>query len=195
MDETFLSKAKKSMGLEQKEKSFWEKNETIKKQLNNKANFDNRGYIADRKAIKTKEKIKAEKFINRLIEKGYDPESGIDAGEWMDNYYKETGLFLKPNADGYNYDWTQSKLPKTFSELVPSWLRKALKYTGTESLIDGISNVVSAGEKFYKKPSLNNAIDIGTSTADVVKQGVDGYTNPQAVLKSNLSNLANDAFN
>ena len=185
---------KNQMSNKDKAKEFWEKNEAIKKQLNNKANFDNRKYIGDKKEEKRILKIKGERYINRLIEKGYDPKSGIDAGEWMHNYYQKTGLFLKPNKDGYNYDWVQSKLPKTFSELIPSWLRKTLRYTGAEGIVDGMSNIVSAGEKFYKKPSLNSAIAIGKSTADVVKQGVNAYTNPQSVIKGVAQTAVKDAF-
>lgn len=177
-----------------KAKSFWQQNEIIKKQLNSQTNFNNRGFMAQKADQRRINKAKLEKFMDKVIEKGFDEQGELTLDEFLEDYYQQTGFILVDSGDGYNYKWIQSKVPKTFMELMPDSIRKVMKYTGTDFLFQGMDNIVKSGETFYNNPNLENAIDIGTTTGDLVKSGINAYKNPQAVLKQGAMNIAEDVL-
>ena len=151
--------------------NFNQQNEIIGKQLNNKANFDNREFIAASKEKKRKMKIKMERLWTAVRNRGWDESLGIGIPEWSEQYYKKYGEYLLPDGE-YNWRWVKKlKTRISFDDL--GFLGNIIKYVGLKPLADGFITLGNSAMDLAEKPSLNNLSNVVSNTVGFAKSGLD----------------------
>jgi hypothetical protein len=173
---------------------FWRQNENIRKRLNAKTNYDNRGYVEEQKKKRREVSLYWNTFYNFLAQQGFD-KSKEDYKTFIERHEQQTGYFPFPKQNKVNeWEWRKTKdTPITVDDI--GIFGKVLKTLGMGEITNSLLNIHNNTVKMVNDPSLSNAVNIGKAAVDSVKQSIDIYKDgPKGVAKTAAKNVAKDAF-
>ena len=177
-----------------KNDEFWSKNEQIRKRLNAKTNYDNRGYVAEQQAKRREVANYWNTFYAFLAQQGFNKDTE-DYKSFIERHEQETGYFPLPVPGKINeWRWVQTRdTPITVADL--GIFGKVLNTVGMGSVAQSLLNIHNNTVKMVNNPSVSNALDIGKSAIDSVKGSIEVYKDgPKGLAKTAAKNIATGAL-
>lgn len=176
------------------EEEFWRQNELVRKRLNAKTNYENRGFMEERKKEKDEKKVYYKAFENALRQQGYKPESGQSYEEFVKETEQKTGYFPFPKKDDpLQWEWKKTKdVPLKLEDF--GLAGKILQTVGLGDVSNSLLGIYNSSVELATKPNLKSAVNLGKSTVGAVKGSMDAYkAGPKGIAKETAKNLAKEA--
>ena len=155
---------------------FWRQNELVRKRLNSQTNYENRDFMTERKKDKDEKKVYWKSFENALRQQGYDPASGQNYLDFVKETEKTKGIFPFPDPKNpLLWNWKRTKdMPLSLADFGVAG--KMLDALGLGDLTNGLLGIYNSTSKLASKDrSLSDVVDLGKSTFETVKGGIDAY--------------------
>lgn len=173
------------------EEEFWRQNELVRKRLNAKTNYENRGFMEERKKVKDEKKQFWNAFFNVLEQQGFDRNGQESYLDFLKRIEETFGLFPFPKKnEPLQWEWKKTKnIPITLKDLGVTG--EILETMGLGDTATSLLDVYNSGVKMSEKPSLSNAVELGKNIGKYTKGAIDTYkSGATGIAKDTAKNLA-----